>query len=92
MKQQATQALTDEGRNSTAGERLGWSAPACTNGTYPELDKLLAFDIGGDQHLVNHAALALPQAAAHITLGEALCLPRGFIRQGGCLANDHILT
>ena len=58
---------------------------------YPELDKLLAFDIGGDQHLVNHAALALAQTAAHISLGEALCLTGGLVRQGCRLTNDDIL-
>lgn len=59
---------------------------------YPELDKLLAFNICGDQHLVDHAALTLAQTAAHITLGEALGLTGGLIWQGGRLTNDDILT
>ena len=58
---------------------------------YPELHKLLALDICGDQHLVNHAALTLAQACTDITLGEALGLPWGLIWQR-CLTDDHILT
>ena len=70
----------------------GIVAPSCLSGTYPKLDILLALDIGGDQHLVDHATLALAQAAADVPLGEALRLPWGLIRQGRCFANDHILT
>ena len=60
--------------------------------SHPELDKLLALNIGGYQHLVHHATLALPQAAAHIPLAEALGLPWRLIRQWCGFANDHILT
>lgn len=74
--------------DSTAGR----VAAVCMYGAHPELDKFLALNIGGDQHLVDHTALTLPQAAADITLGEALGLPGGLVRQGCRLANNHILT
>ncbi|KAA6419463.1 MAG: hypothetical protein FRX49_10561 [Trebouxia sp. A1-2] len=58
---------------------------------YPELDKLLALNVGGDQHLVNHAALTLTQTAADITLAFGQDVPETRV-PGGAMPSSSSLS
>ena len=63
---------------------------ASTAGRHPKLDEALALGVGGEDDLVHDAALAVPERAADVLLGEPLRGACRVVREGGRLAYDHV--